>query len=1157
MADTSGGGAAFTDPARVQTAAELGKALNVLRGSRTYAELDEAARALQRAGGGVARLPRSTVGDLVTKGRCERETLETFLAACEVPRDRHERWLAAWERTRTQTAPVPGAVRVRDASWRALGVHVPIEVPGADPDTLPAYVPRDIDEEPATGLRPWLRTAAGRGGMVMLVGGSSTGKTRCLLTAVQQVVPEWWLLHPRNATQLNQLANQPPGRLVIWLDELQSYLDGADGLTAATADALIQAGAVMVATLWPAYHDAYLAAPAPALHHTDDDADSADQADRYWFERQLLKLAHRIHLAERCSPAETNRARRLADTAKGGVGDPWLQAALRSCDSGLTQSIAAAPQLMNRWRNGTPYARAILTAAADAARLGVHSPPVEFLRAAAPGYCSPAEQAQAPTNWFEQALDYATQPLAGAAAALTPAGDGMTMGTITGYRLADYLDQHSRTERADQIPPHSFWTAAAAHAHPTDLATFGEAAWDRGLYRHAAQLWKKATKHGDPDAAIRLVTHLYTLHPADLPPARYAAAHVALDDPQGVAALLGELRGVGANEQVAVLAARAAAHVALDDPHAVAALLGELRRVGAGEQAAVLARRAAAHVALDDPHAVAALLGELRRVGAGEQAAVLARRAAAHVALDDPQGVAALLGELRGGGANEQVAVLAARAAAHVALDDPQAVVFLLGELRAAETGEQVAVLARRAAAHVALDDPQGVAALLGELRGAETGEQVAVLAARAAAHAALDDPQAVVFLLGELRAAETGEQAAVLAARAAAHVALDDPQAVVFLLGELRAAETGEQVAVLARRAAAHAALDDPKAVAALLAELRRVGANEQVAVLARRAAAHVALDDPQAVVFLLGELRAAETGEQVAVLARRAAAHAALNNPHAVVALLEELRKMGAGEQVTVLARRAVAHVALDTPHAVALLLSRLQRVGAGEQVAALLARDLAANVPLDNPNAVAALLGKLQRLGAGEQVTVLARRAAAHVALDDPYAVASLLDGLRGMGAGEQAAVLAGRAAANIALDNPQAVAAFLGRLRGVGAGEQVTVLARHAAAHAALDNPHAVATLLEELRWVGADEQVAVLAERAAAHVALDDPYAVAALLDGLREIGAAGQLAVLAERLPAAGLFAAFVDIGDRREQFRFGRDRDGSAAGRWFWEELQ
>ncbi|MQY08890.1 hypothetical protein ACRB68_70010 [Actinomadura sp. RB68] len=44
--------------------------------------------------------------------------------------------------------------------------------------------------------------------------------------------------------------------------------------------------------------------------------------------------------------------------------------------------------------------------------------PVEFLCAAALGYCGPAEQAQAPANWFEEALDYAPQPLSGAAAAL-------------------------------------------------------------------------------------------------------------------------------------------------------------------------------------------------------------------------------------------------------------------------------------------------------------------------------------------------------------------------------------------------------------------------------------------------------------------------------------------------------------------------------------------------------------------------------------------------------------------------------------------------------------------------------------------------------------------------------------------------------------------
>ncbi len=47
----------------------------------------------------------------------------------------------------------PGAVRVRDASWRRLGVHRPIEADGAAPDGLPAYVPRDLDFLPRAGLR--------------------------------------------------------------------------------------------------------------------------------------------------------------------------------------------------------------------------------------------------------------------------------------------------------------------------------------------------------------------------------------------------------------------------------------------------------------------------------------------------------------------------------------------------------------------------------------------------------------------------------------------------------------------------------------------------------------------------------------------------------------------------------------------------------------------------------------------------------------------------------------------------------------------------------------------------------------------------------------------------------------------------------------------
>ena len=78
--------------------------------------------------------------------------------------------------------------------------------------------------------------------------------------------------------------------------------------------------------------------------------------------------------------------------------------------------------------------------------------------------------------------------------------------------------------------------------------------------------------------------------------------------------------GVGTDEQVSVLLAREpAAHAALDDPSAVIELLGALRGVGAEEQVAVLAGRLAAHASFDNPSAPVLLLEILRRVGTEEQ----------------------------------------------------------------------------------------------------------------------------------------------------------------------------------------------------------------------------------------------------------------------------------------------------------------------------------------------------------------------------------------------------------------------------------------------------------------------------------------------------------------------------------------------------------
>jgi hypothetical protein len=115
------------------------------------------------------------------------------------------------------------------------------------------------------------------------------------------------------------------------------------------------------------------------------------------------------------------------------------------------------------------------------------------------------------------------------------------------------------------------------------------------------------------------------------------------------------------------------------------------------------------------------------------------------------------------------------------------------------------------------------------------------------------------------------------------------------------------------------------------------------------------------------------------------------------------------------------------------------------------------------------------------------------------------------------------------------------------REAGAHEQAAaLLARDPAAHAALDNPDDVARLLRNLREAGAHDQAAALAARAAAHAPLDDLRDVARLLASLREAGEHEQAAVLAARLSAAGMFVPVLEQQGSADQFRFGREADGT-----------
>ncbi len=653
-----------------------------------------------------------------------------------------------------------------------LEVHRPVQSEDAPPGlpVLPRYVPREHDEV----LGQVVRAAAdGYSGIAVLVGGSSTGKTRACWEALwllRDKDPPWRLWHPIDPSRpdavLRELAGIGP-RTVVWLNEAQFYLDPAEaGLGERVGAGLREllrdpgrAPVLVLATVWPGFWDALTAR-------------LADRDDRHAQARELL-AGHDITVPAAFTPAQMGQLARAADVR-------MVLAARSALDGEVIQFLAGVPELLARYRNAPPAAAALICAAMDARRLGMGAGlPQAFLEAAAPGYLTDAEWDGLAEDWLEQALAYTAVLCKGARGPLTrirprpvrhaarDRGDqhrGAVAGAGPLYRLADYLDQHGRAHRASQIPPAEFWSAAAAHAAPADQAALGDGAHARGVYRDAVQLYKNAAASGNTGAALYLGRPPACLL-ADHRPAHWAAAHVPLGDPDVVARLLGILRAAGAHEQAAALLARdPAAHAALDEPRGVARLLNELRRADAGEQAAALADRAAAHAALDNPRGVALLLGSLREAGADEQAAALADRAAAHASLDNPYGVARMLDELRAAGAHEQAAALADRAAAHASLDNPQDMGRLLGSLRRAGAGEQAAARADRAAAHAALDNLGHVANLLGSLWVADADEQTAALADRAAAHAALNNPYGVALLLNSLREAGAHEQAAALA---------------------------------------------------------------------------------------------------------------------------------------------------------------------------------------------------------------------------------------------------------------------------------------------------------------------------------------------------------------------------------------------------------
>jgi hypothetical protein len=407
----------------------------------------------------------------------------------------------------------------------ALEVHRPVRLETSQQGlpALPAYLRREHDVKLEQVI-----AAATRGcsGIAVLVGGSSTGKTRACWEALELLRkrPEpWRLWHPIDPSRPEAALRELPliGPLtVVWLNEAQFYLDPpASGLGERIAAGLREllrdpgrAPVVVLATLWPQFWDALTVRPGKG------EADVHPQA------RELLS-ARDISVPAAFTAAQLQQP----DVA----ADPRLTLAANSAEDGqVVQFLAGAPELMARYHNAPPAAAALLNAAIDGRRLGMGiALPLTFLEAAAPGYLTDADWDGLAEDWLEQALTYTAAPCKGIRAPLTRVrprtSDTAIQATGATYRLADYLEQHGRHARGPYVPTPKSWRAAARFAGTFPEQPNSPGWWHR--YHDTLPGWFQ-TYIAMEEAAWSIRAYEPQLIPGLLQTEAYSAAVMSLGD---------------------------------------------------------------------------------------------------------------------------------------------------------------------------------------------------------------------------------------------------------------------------------------------------------------------------------------------------------------------------------------------------------------------------------------------------------------------------------------------------------------------------------------------------------------------------------------------------------------------------------------------------
>ena len=341
------------------------------------------------------------------------------------------------------------------------------------------YAPREVDER----LRERLTAAAAQAGVTLVIvrGPSKAGKSRTALNALDQAMPNAWLLVPKDRAALAQLARSGvprgigPGACIVWLDDIELFATSpsADGLNAATIKNLNR---------W--------SRPVVLLATAGGKGGQLTGSDQYAEPtRDLLRAHPPFELNPWLSPKE--------EEMLAALGTYSRDAAHRIAPEGIGEFMIAAPKLRERLDEGAknPEGLAVTQAAVDWRRAGLIRPvPAAALRSLYVHYLrGPHSEAR-----FEAGLAWATEALYSSVSLL--------QGTAE-YEPYDYIVLYER-RRKRSIPNPVWDDIITEHADDAELSSVGIAAVEKGSWGAAERAFRRGDDRGSAVAAFNLGTLL-------------------------------------------------------------------------------------------------------------------------------------------------------------------------------------------------------------------------------------------------------------------------------------------------------------------------------------------------------------------------------------------------------------------------------------------------------------------------------------------------------------------------------------------------------------------------------------------------------------------------------------------------------------------------